>query len=353
MSRLFMISIILVLLSLTACAQGDSTDYPLAEPGPYHVGVIKMVTYVDENWGDREVTLTIWYPTASGEASGIDALTDAPSDMSGAPYPLILSSTKMGFIFAPLIVSHGFTYMGVNTQDSKSPWGNFIIDYPREMLFGFLQLATNPPALLAGVIDSDTVGATGYSFDSFTSLVLGGARVDPEYYLDKCEKAKPKDPIPPEWWIEYICTPSYNWQAFSDNAGEAITSSSDGLWQPITDDRIKAVIPMAPEGAWMFGERGLAAVDIPVMIIGAEDDEANFYDLEASVIFRNLGAEEKVMITFLDQGHMMVYDQEMIARMKHFAVAFFGYHLQGNEAMAEFFSKDFVLNHAGLDWGIH
>jgi hypothetical protein len=39
--------------------------------------------------------------------------------------------------------------------------------------------------------------------------------------------------------------------------------------------------------------------------------------------------------------------------MKHFAVAFFGYHLQGNETMAEFFSKDFVLDHAGLDWGIH
>ena len=151
---------ILVFVALSiGCTSGTSTDYPLAEPGPYHVGVIKMVTYVDESRGDKEVTLTIWYPTASEEASGIDALTDAAPDMSGAPYPLVVSSTKMGFVFAPLIVSHGFTYMGVNTQDSKSPWGNFIIDYPREMLFGFQQLAENPPAVLAGVIDNDHVGA--------------------------------------------------------------------------------------------------------------------------------------------------------------------------------------------------
>ena len=64
--------------------------------------------------------------------------------------------------------------------------------------------------------------------------------------------------MPPAWWIDYICMMDITWDEFVILAGPAITTSADGLWQPMTDARIKAVMPMAPEGAWLFGERGLA-----------------------------------------------------------------------------------------------
>jgi hypothetical protein len=49
---------------------------------------------------------------------------------------------------------------------------------------------------------------------------------------------------------------------------------------------------------------------------------------------------------------MMVYNPEMVARMAHFAVAFFGYHLQGKEDLAPYFSEDFVRQHEDLVWGV-
>jgi predicted dienelactone hydrolase len=95
----------------------------------------------------------------------------------------------------------------------------------------------------------------GYSFDGYTSLALSGARVDPEFYLAKCAAAVPDDPAPEDWWIDYICNMEGGWEAFVSHAGSEITTSTDGLWQPITDERLLAVMPMAPEGAWLFGSR--------------------------------------------------------------------------------------------------
>ena len=43
---------------------------------------------------------------------------------------------------------------------------------------------------------------------------------------------------------------------------------------------------------------------------------------------------------------MMIYEKEMVARMAHFTVAFFGYHLAGRQDLAEYFSKDHVAQQA-------
>ncbi len=77
----------------------------------------------------------------------------------------------------------------------------------------------------------------------------------------------------------------------------------DGLWQAMTDERIKAVIPMAPEGAWLFGPDGLAAVDRKwVMVIGATEDDINIYNEEAVPIYGQLRTPNRLMISFIGQG---------------------------------------------------
>ena len=50
---------------------------------------------------------------------------------------------------------------------------------------------------------------------------------------------------------------------------------------------------------------------------------------------------------------MMIFDEEMVARMGHFAVAFFGHHLQGREDLAQYYSQEFVAQHDDLAWGIY
>lgn len=354
MKRIIPLALLITMFSISSCQPlASSTDYPLAEPGPYHVGLMRLVTYIDETREAREIILTIWYPAQSSNGENNSPIPDATPDLSGAPYPLILSSTKLGMILAPQLATYGFVVAGINGEPNMDTWGDWLIDFPLDRVFTLRQLAAAPPPLLVGVINTDYTGVMGYSFDSFSALALGGARIDPEYYLDQCAQASSKKPAIPQWWIDYICAPAKNWQAFSAHAGTVITSSDEGLWQPITEGRIRAVMPMAPEGAWMFGKDGLAAVDRPILVIAAAEDTINIYDLEASFIYKNLGYSNKGMISFLDRDHMMIFNLEVVNRLEHLATAFFGYHLQGNEEYADYFSRQFVRQHEGLDWGIH
>jgi predicted dienelactone hydrolase len=314
----------------------------------------RTFTFEDTSRKGHEVGITIWYPAVwSTDSSGSNSTRDADPDLGSAPHPLILSSAKVGNIFAPHLASYGFVVAGVTKMDSAEAWGRWLIDYPLDIVFALDQISSNSLADLEGMIDANHAGAMGYSFDGYNALALGGARVDPEFYLTQCAEALTIEPVPPTWWIEYICEMVGGWEDFVAHAGNEITVSNDGLWQPMTDERIRAVMPMAPEGAWLFGERGLAAVNRPTLIIGATEDDINIYDLEAVYLFEHLGTPNRTMISFVGEGHMMVYDADQVASMKHFGTAFFGYYLQGHDDYAGYFSEDFVAQYDDLAWGVY
>jgi predicted dienelactone hydrolase len=226
-----------------------------------------------------------------------------------------------------------------------------MIDQPLDIRFALDQVASQPPEELAGMIDAEHAGAIGYSFDGYNTLALSGARIDPEYYQAQCPEPDPTtEAVLASGLSAFACGPAPTWEEFAAHAGEAITGSDDGLWQPMTDARIRAVMPMAGEGWWLFGERGLAAVDRPTLMIAATADE--LYP-ENALIFEHLGTPDKALISFVGRDHMIVFDTEMLARMAHFAVAFFGYHLQGRGDLAYYFSEEFVAQHDDLAWGVY
>ena len=74
---------------------------------------------------------------------------------------------------------------------------------------------------------------------------------------------------------------------------------------------------------------------------------------ENALIFDHLGTRDKAFISFVGPDHMMVYDSEMQARITHFAVAFFGYHLQAKSEYRAYFSQEFVEQQEGLAWGVY
>lgn len=340
--------IFLLALGLSGC----SGSYPLSRPGMYDFGTRIEYAFTDADRANREVKISVWYPAKlPKDAPPSDYNYDAEPDRGGAPYPLILSSAKVGSIFAPHLASQGFVVVGISGQDSSEQWGKWLLDYPRDILFALQQVSAQPLPGLEGMIDSQRTGVMGYSFDSLTTLMLSGARVDPQYYLEQCAAAQGNDQFPPEW-VWYSCNLADKWETFSEQAGSGLISSSDGLWQPLTDPRIQAVMPMGPEGALLFGERGLAAVDRPALIISAAEDDINPYDLEAVFIYEHMGGPQKGMITFLGQDHMMIYSEEPVAIMRHFAAAFFGYHLQGRGEYRKYFSDDFIRRHKELAWGV-
>jgi len=325
---------------------------PLSDPGPYYSGT-RGYEFQDTNRNDRKVILTIYYPAIRPEGeTGKGPKRKAVADTIDAPYPIILGSAKIADLFGPHLASYGFVVVGINGQDASDHWGQWLLDYPLDIVFALNQISIVPLEGLEGVLDSDNAGAIGYSFDGYNSLALGGARIDPEYYRSQCDNAANLDPAPPEWWADYICNMTGGWDAFVTYAETQGISTADGLWLPITDERIRAVIPMAPEGAWIFGERGLSAVNRPTMIIGATEDELNYYNLEATYIYDHLGTPDRILVSFVGQKHMMIWDQEQINRMTHFAVAFFGYHLQGQNEYINYFSEEFFKQYDDLKLGV-
>lgn len=330
---------------------------PLAELGAYFTGN-RSLTLVDESRDGREVRVTLWYPAKKeNDANGKLIRHNAAADMSGAPYPLILTGPNSGDkLFQDHLASHGFVMAIVRFPDLDygSNWGFGVVDHPRDMLFVLDQLAANPPEGLEGVIDTDHAGVTGYSWDGFFSLVLSGVRIDPAYYLAHCDNPPQIEPAQDaEAYLNMTCSLSKQWDAFTAHVGDEITNGADGLWQPVTDERIRVTLPMAADGAWLYGERGLAAVDRPVMLIAPTEDEWIPYQVETRFIFDNLGGPSKSMISFTNQGHMMVFDPEPMDRMQHFATAYFGYYLQGRQDYAEYISEEYVSQFDDLVWGLY
>lgn len=320
---------------------------PLSAPGPYFTGRTTF-SALDAARGGREVKIDVWYPAVRPEGYTGTVADDAPADTSGAPYPLIISSSKVARIFAVHLVSHGFAWASVQGIDTYWAMNEEMYQQPLDILFALDQVASQPPQGLEGVIDAERAGAIGYSFDGYNTLAMSGARIDPAYYLAQCPTP---DAITQSILLSlsaYNCAPAERWEEFEAGVGDSLTRSEDGLWQPITDPRIRAVMPMAGEGWWLFGEKGLAAVDRPVLMLAGTQD--TLYP-ENALIFEHLGAPEKTFVSFVGREHMMVMETSMTLRMAHFAVAFFGVHLQGKEEMRLYYSEDFVSQYEDLAWG--
>ena len=342
-----------ICLFATLVGCGPTSPFPLSEPGHYDFGTKMDYSFVDASRGDRKVSIMVWYPaTFPKEAPPSDYNYDAEPDSRSVPYPLILSSAKVGSIFGPHLASHGFVVVGVKGMDSYIPWNEKMIDYPLDILFALDRVASDPLPGLEGMIDTENAGVMGYSFDGYNALALSGARVDPEFYLEQCANVASLHPELNDFWIEYYCNPANHWDEFSAHAGEALTSNTDGLWQPMTDARIRAALLLASEGAWLFGERGLAVVDRPVLMLCGTEDVDSDYNRETVYIFEHLGTTEKSLISLVGEDHSMYQSDEPKAAMQHFATAFFGYYLQENEKYATYFSEDFVSKKEDLFWGV-
>lgn len=330
--------------------------FPLSEPGPYFAGN-QVFTLVDQDRAGREIEILIWYPAIQqSDADGRAIVRDAVPDLSSAPYPLILTGENSGsYLFKSHLATYGFVMVIVRSPGFSyiAPWNNAVIDAPLDFLFVLDTLTANPPKGLQGVINTDRVGVGGYSSDGFFSLALSGARINPEHYFSQCAQAPSLDPPIQPFLIKYYCNLSERWDEFSSQVSAEISTVTDGLWQPTTDDRILAVMPMAPDSAWLYGPEGLASIKIPSLIIAGTADDLVSYKMTSCYVYEHLVNADRILISFIGKGHMMVENQEVISRIDHFAVAFFGYYLQGHADYAKFFSEDFVTQFDDLAWGVY
>jgi hypothetical protein len=250
----------------------DALSFGVDEAGPYRAGYRTWDIAYDPGLGtgDRTIRMNLWYPTeaTSGEpavytlgAEEEDAFLDAPLAPSayGGSYPVHAHSHgHQGWgatsAFLPVyMASHGWItvapdHTGNTLLDNIDPKPTAIyIQRPldvRQVLD-----ALEADEILGPVADTSAVLLSGHSFGSYSTWAVGGAGLDVEAILARCD-------------------------AGSTESGECTEAERTALASDLSDDRVVAILPMAGsyQEDW-FGPDGYRDIQGPVLHMGGTMDD--------------------------------------------------------------------------------
>ena len=245
---------------------------PAAET--YKVG-LKQIEFADSHYGERKLAVAMFYPAAVDDHAAAYAMPffinlelykDAPLARSDGKYPLVMLSHGRGSNplyyawFAQVLASHGYVvaapyHYRANTYDATIVYlANKLWQRPVDISLIITDLLGDPE--WGKVIDPDRIGVAGHSQGGFTSLWIGGAKVNPDKYLAF-----------QQGWRNNQAVPQYLRDDLPLDPAPALA---------VHDPRIRCAFAMAPGIIKAFGmdEAGLAALAIPTYItVGARDTQ--------------------------------------------------------------------------------
>jgi len=226
-----------------------------------------------------------------------------------APAPLVVISHGLGSdrssyaYLARQLASYGFAvavpeHPGSNAEQLRaliSGRANQVaepeefINRPLDIKFllNVLERRSKTDSRFAGRIDMQRVGVVGQSFGGYTALVLAGAKLNFEQLARDC---KPNDTLNLSLLLQ--C-----------RALELPQSIPD-----LHDDRIKAIIAINPIGGSLFGEKGFAAIQIPVMLVSSGADTVTPALLEQIRPFTWLQTPDKYLLLLTRGTHFSTID---------------------------------------------
>lgn len=329
----------------------------LALRGSHPVGV---TTHVIEVSPSRSLTTEIWYPAAADTAPGTvyhtlirdgetptilygAACRDAPPMQGRAPL-IVISHGYPGNRFlmshlAESLAARGFVVAAPDhagsTYDDQQDFSVTLLNRPldqRGVIDGMAQLG----GALGALADCDHTGLIGYSMGGYGALILGGAG------LASSALAHPR-------------------AAGEPAIGQHLAGSDSHA--TLRDPRLRAIMPIGPwgNGQAMWDPRSFAGLDTPMMMLaGTADDVSNYAAMRA--IFEG-AASDRYLLSFAHAGHNAaapipapaeswghspklgwspfehygdaVWDSVRMNNIaQHFAAAFFGMHLRGEDTLA-------------------
>jgi len=304
-----------------------------AAPGTHAVGYRSFTTIGAQ---EQPLTLRAWYPARRPDAERSETITytatnkfdeqitpgekitalgtafaDGQPDESGGPYPLVVFSH--GFALSPIVysalveqyASQGYVVIAPEHNESfdgsLTGFWEELIDRPVDIrrTIDEAALLTETGAPLAGLIDMDKIAVVGHSYGGYTALAAGGARFDFVAYKTRCAALTADDPL------NFFCAPTPNESDMAMRAG--LDEVPTGLWPSFGDPRVKAVISMAGD-SYLFDQRGLEELEIPVMAMGGTIDEGTPYTWGAKPTYDYASSEYKSLVTFPGAGHFLYVD---------------------------------------------
>jgi predicted dienelactone hydrolase len=239
------------------------------------------------------------------------ALADGRPDTTGGPYPLVVFSH--GFALSPIdygtlvehFASQGYVVLAPEHNESfdgsLTGFWEELIDRPVDIsrTIDHAEQLSRSGEPLAGMIDLDDVAVVGHSYGGYTALAAAGAQFDFAAYKDRCAALAADDPR------NFFCAPLPNESDMAMRAG--LDEVPSGLWPSFGDPRITAAISLAGD-AYLFDQRGLAELEVPVMAMGGTIDEGTPYTWGAKLTYDHAGSTNKTLVSFPGAGHFLFLD---------------------------------------------
>ena len=239
---------------------------------PYPVGMTQ-VEFTSAAEGNRPLDYMLIYPTTPHGAAttfnifmstNLHLYKDAPIVADGLKHPLVVFSHGAGgngslyAWFGEYLASHGYIVAMVyhyraNTYDSSALYvRNRLWQRPHDISLDITHLLQDK--IWGPHIDPNQIGVAGHSQGGFSSIWIGGARINPKLFLEY-----------QRGWKNNQIVPAYIREQMRVDAEPA---------RDLRDDRVKAAFAMAPGDIQAFGmdEAGLRQVKIPTYIIVGSGD---------------------------------------------------------------------------------
>lgn len=317
------IPILISLVILTACSD-DPTDPPTPNP----VDVDPATRYVERGsyaagyqvLQSGDLPIKAWYPAMGDPTATLDyavvlKLPGFPPDPMTIYGDAIENAPLATGTFPVVILSHGFSlnpewyhdlaehlasqgFVVLAPEHSESDWFTDVVPSsatrPADVSATLDYAPTSP---LANIIDMARVAVIGHSYGGYTALAAGGARIEPSGLEARCLG------VTDEFNAAYFCDTFLGAQDVLA-ASMGLNEIPMGPWPTTADDRVDAIVAMAGD-AYLFGEQGLAFVEVPALLIGGTGDTGTPWGWGAKLAFDHISSDYSILVGLESAEHFV------------------------------------------------
>jgi predicted dienelactone hydrolase len=238
----------------------------------------------EEDSGSR-VAIYVWYPTIRPERAVFLEPYTISAAREGMPeegkFPVILLShaaAESGLSHhdtAEYLARKGFvviapTHPGDNYLDTSRIYTEHqVTDRPYHLQQALAVVAAHPE--LGPIADMSNIGVIGYGAGAAGAMLLAGAVPDPAGLRTYCARAGENDPYCSGWAHARLAR-------FMEKTPQELLPVEGRAWQ---DPRVKCLALLAPGYGMLFTAQGVASMQVPAVMIEAEQDTMNVPDRHA------------------------------------------------------------------------
>lgn len=286
-------------------------------PTPFGPGV-SVISVIDDR-PDRPLAGHVWYPTetpekmhrAGNSRAWKMALSDRNGDAAPGRFPLVVVShgmygntnnqawlaselSRRGFIVA--MINHPGTSTFLRDKDRARELWDRPVDLSR--LITYLVQHSD----FRETIDSARIFAVGHSLGGFTVMLAAGAVFDNEGYQSGCFGSSR---------IPVVCDILRGWSVAETQSDQNQMSRS------LKDTRIRKVVTLDLGGTPVLSRKSLAAIDVPVLVLGSGRADMLDQSLESRSLAAALPRDHVRHIELRDAGH---FDFMGVCKPEGFAI---------------------------------